>query len=91
MSSKNALLLSDLVGRADIMEVICDRCGRHGRLSVARLARKNAHETSLAAMMRAQIGDCPNRNAQQERERCDPYSPTLGQLFAGPAGGDVNA
>jgi hypothetical protein len=66
---------------ADMMEIRCGRCDRHGRLSVARLARENAPETSLASIMRAQIGDCPNRNAQQERERCDPYSPTLWPLF----------
>jgi hypothetical protein len=43
-------------------------------LSVARLAREYALETPLRTIMRAQIGDCPNRNAQQDRERCDPYS-----------------
>jgi hypothetical protein len=36
----------------------------------------------VSAIMRAQIGDCPNRSAQQERERCDPYRPMLGRLFA---------
>jgi hypothetical protein len=82
--AKNLNLLSDLVGRADMMEMICNRCGRHGRLSVARLAREYPPETSLAAIMRAQTEDCPNRNAQQERERCDPYSPTLLPLFSGP-------
>jgi hypothetical protein len=35
MSSKNVLLLSDLIGRAAMMEVVCDRCGRHGRVMVA--------------------------------------------------------
>jgi hypothetical protein len=29
----NVLLLSDLIGRADTLELACDRCGRHGRLS----------------------------------------------------------
>jgi hypothetical protein len=57
---------------SDFLELLCGRCERRGRLSVARPARENAPETSLASIMRAQIGDCPNRNAQQERQRCDP-------------------
>ena len=27
------------------------------------------------------VADCPQRNAQQERERCDPYAPELMEFF----------
>jgi hypothetical protein len=81
--TKGVLVLADLIGRADTLELHCDRCGCRGRLSVARLAREHPPETPLPRIMRAHIGDCPNRNAQQKRERCDPYSPTLLRLFAG--------
>jgi hypothetical protein len=65
----------------------CGCCERRGRFSVARLAGEYAPNRSLPTIMRAQIGDCPHRNARQEREQCDPYSPTLWPLF----GGDSNA
>jgi hypothetical protein len=80
--AKDYLTVADLIGRADFLELACGRCERRGRLSVARLAREHALGTPLATIMRAQVGDCPNRNAQQERDRCDPYSPTLSTLFA---------
>jgi hypothetical protein len=78
------LMLSQLIGRADFMELRCGRCEHPGWLSVARLTREYPPETRLHEIMKAQIGDCPNRNARQERERCDVYSPTLSPLFAGP-------
>jgi hypothetical protein len=80
--AKDYIALADLIGRAEMLELRCGRCERRGRLSVARLARDYAPETPLRTIMRAQIGDCPNLNSQQDRERCDPYSPTLWPLFA---------
>jgi hypothetical protein len=38
--AKDYLMLSDLVGRTDFLELLCGRCERRGRLSVARLARE---------------------------------------------------
>jgi hypothetical protein len=78
----NYLTLADLIGRADMLELRCGRCERRGRLSVARLAREHPPETSLASIMRAQIGDCPKLTERRIEARCDPYSPTLWPLFA---------
>ena len=75
-------LLSDIIGRADMLELACGRCER-GRLSVARLAQESAPKTPLSTIMRAQIGDCPRRNEREDRDRCDPHSPTLWPLFSG--------
>lgn len=58
-------------------------CARYDPLSVVRLPRKHTPDTPLPTIVRAQICDCPNWNAQQERERYDLYSPTLLPLFAG--------
>jgi hypothetical protein len=80
--AKNVHQLADLIG--DTLELRCNRRGRHGRLSVARLAPEYAPDTSLPTIMWAQIGDCLNRNAQRDRKRCDPHSPTLMSLSARP-------
>jgi hypothetical protein len=77
----NYIMLSDLIGRADFLELRCGRCERSGRLSVARLAREYSPDTSLATIMRAQIGDCPKKTERRIEARCDPYSPTLWPLF----------
>ncbi len=84
MPENGYYILSDIIGHADMLELACGRCERRGKLSVARLAADYAPDTQLHTIMRAQIGDCPQRAARQERERCDPYSPTLSRLFGGP-------
>ena len=38
----------------------------------------------LRNIMREQIGSCPHQDDTQLYTRCDPYSPTLVQLFGGP-------
>jgi hypothetical protein len=78
------IMLSDLIGRTDFLELRCGRCERSGRLSVTRLAQEHPPETPLLMIMRSQIGDCPKQAARRIEERCDPYSPTLPPLFAGP-------
>jgi hypothetical protein len=40
--AKDYLVLSDLIGRADFLELLCRRCERRGRLSVTRFARIRA-------------------------------------------------
>jgi hypothetical protein len=71
----NYIALADIIGRVDFLELASGRCERRGRVSVARLARENPPETSLAAIMRVQIGDCPRQAERRIEERCDPYSP----------------
>jgi hypothetical protein len=80
--TKDYIVLADIIGRVDMLELWCGRCERRGRLSVARLAQEYPPETPLLMIMRAQIGDCPKQAAQRIEERCDPYSPTLSPLFA---------
>ncbi len=38
-------------------------------------------KTPVDTVMRALVGDCLQRNAEQERERCDPYAPELLEFF----------
>ena len=83
MPVSGSYVLADIIGRVEMLELRCGRCERSGRLSVARLAQEYAPKTTLGMIMRAQIGDCPKRNAREDRDRCDPHSPTLWQLFAG--------
>jgi hypothetical protein len=45
------LMLSDLIGRADFLELLCGRCERSGRLSVARLAREYPPDTCVTWSM----------------------------------------
>jgi len=54
---------------------------------VKRLMAQYGADASIADIMREQIGNCPHRNDTQIYTRCDPYCPTLVELFAPPEAG----
>ena len=60
-----------------MIEIRCGRCARYGRLSVARLLAEHGPNTDLGVVMRAQVGDCPKRDAAQIQDRCDPPGAVL--------------
>ena len=70
-----------------MIDIRCGRCDRHGRLSVARLMARYGPDASIRDIMHEQIGFSPHRNDTQLYPRCDPYCPTLAQLFSVPEAG----
>ena len=49
-----------------------------------RLLARYGPEASIRDIMHEQIGSCPHRNDTQLYTRCDPYCPTLVELFGPP-------
>jgi hypothetical protein len=80
--AKDVILLGEVAARgATMIEVRCGRCDRHGRLSVKRLLAQYGPDVAVGHIMRAQIGECQNRDSSQIKNRCDPYCPDLARLF----------
>ena len=63
-----------------MLEIRCQRCDRHGRLSVARLLAQYGPDAVVRDIMQAQIGACPNRDNAQLQNRGNPYCPDLVRL-----------
>ena len=81
--AKDFIPLGDVAAcGATMIDIRCGRCDRHGRLSVNRLLAEWGPDASLRDIMHEQIGSCPHRNDTQLYTRCDPYCPTLAQLFS---------
>jgi len=70
-----------------MIDIRCSRCDRQGRLSVQRLLAEWGPDAWLRDIMHEQVGSCPHRNDTQIYTRCDPYSPTLVELFGPPEAG----
>ncbi len=85
--ARDVILLSEVAERAEMIEVLCGRCDRRGRLSVARLLSDRGPNAAMGAVLRAQVGDCPKREAVQIQNRCNPYCPDLVRLFFRPEAG----
>jgi hypothetical protein len=67
-----------------VLDIRCERCDRHGRLSMQRLLAGYRADAPVRRAMQDLIGECPNRNHSELQSRCDPYSPTRVELFSVP-------
>ena len=80
--ARDVIVLGQVAARgAAMIELRCGRCDRHGRLSVNRPLARYGPDASLRDIMHEQIGSCPHRNDTQLYTRCNPYCPTLVELF----------
>jgi hypothetical protein len=73
--------IADVLARTEMLEVVCSRCDRGGRLSLRRLAKQYDSSTSMALVLADLTADCPRRKAPSWTDRCDPHSPEMPMLF----------
>ena len=48
MPRDGAITFSDLIGKLDVLQVACDKCGRKGRYAVARLIEQRGSDAKGA-------------------------------------------
>jgi thymidine kinase len=56
MSSSGAVTLGDIADKITMLEVSCSRCGRYGRLRVARLIERHGQNAKLPALRLGSLG-----------------------------------
>ena len=69
-----SVTLGDLVGRFAILEIMCSRCERRGRLRVNQLIAQYGD----AELRLTLAGDCPKAAAISISDQCDIFFPQLG-------------
>jgi thymidine kinase len=60
LSTSGAVTLGGIADKITMLEVACSRCGRHGRLSVARVIEQHGENAKLPALREILAG----RNGQ---------------------------
>jgi hypothetical protein len=81
MSSRGSIILGELQGKLDLLEIKCHRCERHGRISLARLIEEHGADKGLPDLWESLAGDCPNARTTAVHNRCAIYYPQLPVLF----------
>ena len=76
---RGSVTLGDLVGRFAILEIMCSRCERRGRLRVDRLIEQHG-DAELPELGRILAGDCRKAAAVSISDRCDIFFPKLGSF-----------
>ena len=74
-----AVTLGDLVGRIAILEIMCSRCERGGRLRVDRLIEQHG-DAELPELRLTLAGDCRKAAAVSISDQCDIFFPKLGSF-----------
>lgn len=77
---KGSLILGDLEGSLQFVEIRCTKCDRYGRQRVAHLIERYGREARMPDIRHQLSADCPHHNATVY-ERCDVYFPQLMELL----------
>ena len=74
---RGSVTLGDLAGRIALLEVVCSRCERRGRMRVERLIEQYG-DMELPELGLILAGDCPKAAVVSISDRCDVFFPKLG-------------
>ena len=81
MSNRGSIILEELQGKFDLLDIACHRCERRGRVSLSRLIEEHGTDTGLPDLWESLAGDCPNARTTVVHNRCAIYYPQLPALF----------
>jgi hypothetical protein len=81
--TRQAVTPADLLGRIEVLNVICSKCDRRGRYRVQSIIREITLGGRLTEWLARISADCPRRNAGQFSDRCGVHSPDLARLSRG--------
>ena len=84
MPRAGAVILSDLVGKLELIRVECKKCDRKGRYRVLRLMKELGPDFSLVAFKERVTADCPKRTSQNLYDQCGASFPDLAGLMPAP-------
>jgi hypothetical protein len=73
--------LGEIAGRTRMLQVACSRCDRHGRYRLDTLIARHGADAGVRITVSELTADCPRRDSDALRERCDILFPDLLRLF----------
>jgi hypothetical protein len=81
MPRDGAIIFSDLLGKLDVLEVACDKCGRKGRYGVARLIEQRGSDGKVVDLLAELKADCPKQLAGNMSDQCAARCPDLPRVM----------
>ena len=79
MPRDDSITPADLVGKLEWLVVSCEKCGRYGRYSVARLVKQLGPDAKLTDCHPE--GDCPKRRSLDMSDQCAVRCPDLSRVL----------
>jgi hypothetical protein len=71
MPRDGATIFGDLIGKLDVLRVVCSKCGRDGCYGLARLITKRGRDAKVIDWLDELTADCPKKQARNMNDpRC---------------------
>jgi hypothetical protein len=80
---RNVLTLGEVAVLTAMLNVVCRKCGRRGRLHTARWLGELGPYKPMPDLIRTLVGECPRLQSTDIYDRCDAHCSDLSALFAG--------
>jgi hypothetical protein len=80
MPRDGAIIFRDLVGKLDVLNVECEKCGRRGRYRLDRLIERYGLDAKLFDWSDEITADCPRKQAKNLNDICGARCPDLSKV-----------
>jgi hypothetical protein len=84
MPREGAIIFRDLVGKLEVLNVVCDKCGRRGLYRLDQLIERYGIDAKLFDW-EPEV-DCPRKMAGNEHDPCGARCPDLSKVVQGIVG-----
>jgi hypothetical protein len=83
LRGRGYISLGEIAERLPMLRVTCDRCGRAGRYSTAKLVAKYGADASIEPLQQEITADCPRRTDPKIElgKGCAPVCQDLSKVF----------
>jgi hypothetical protein len=81
MPRNGATTFSNLIGKLDVVRVMCERCGRKGHYRLERLIADRGSNAKIVDWLDELTADCSIKQAQNWSDRCAARCPDLPKVL----------
>ena len=81
MPRDGATIFADLIGKLDVLNVACEKCGRSGRYRLDRLIEQRGRDAKVIDWLGELTADCPKKLAHDWNDQCAARCPDLPRVL----------
>ena len=81
MPRDGAIIFGDLIGKAALIRVTCDKCGREDNYPLRGLIRVRGTDAKITDWLDEIIADCPKKSAHNWSDQCAARCPDLPRVL----------
>ena len=81
MPRDGAIIFSDLIGKLDVLRVVCSKCERGGAYRLERLIMSRGRDAKIIDWLDELTANCPKKSARNMDDQCGARCPDLANVL----------